>query len=90
MFGLRESFGPFGLELHWVVACSEPGQDRAGREVCDGRVDDGVVVLSALCKALALAGIVHGSETRVRRMEPDAVIVLVACVLMLVAVAVRA
>lgn len=43
-----------------------------------------------LLMALALSAIVHGFATRVRRLEPDGVIVLVAYVLVLVAVAARA
>ena len=36
--------------------------------------------------ALALAAVVHGTETRIRRLEPDAVLVLVVYVLLLGAV----
>jgi cation:H+ antiporter len=39
-----------------------------------------------LLMALALAAVVHGTETRIRRLEPDAVAVLVAYVLLLGAV----
>jgi len=36
--------------------------------------------------AIALAAVVHGTRTRIRRLEPDAVLVLVAYVLLIGAV----
>lgn len=56
-----------------ILAAVDPAQAVAG-------------VGAILLMALALAAVIHGTETRIRRLEPDAVLVLVVYVALLVAV----
>lgn len=52
-----------------------------------GRVDVVAGIAAILLMAVALAAVVHGEETRIRRLEPDAIVLLLAYVGGLVGIA---
>lgn len=70
---IAERTGLGGLVIGMLLLAVDPAQAVAG-------------VGAILLMAVALAAVVHGTETRIRRLEPDAVAVLVIYVLMLGAV----
>ena len=67
----------FGADVAYlpgpILAAVDPAQVVAG-------------VAAILLMAIALAAVVHGTRTRIRRLEPDAVVVLVAYAVLVSAV----